>query len=104
MTPAVRRAQITRGRTDVAARSQPWRTAVDAERDELALLVALEMGKPASVAFDVALRSSITLLQWYGEMADKLIDESPRDRRDALALVTREPVGVWAPSRRGTGR
>jgi gamma-glutamyl-gamma-aminobutyraldehyde dehydrogenase len=71
-----------------------WADIMDAERDELALLVALEMGKPASMAFDVELRSSITLLQWYGEMADKLIDESPRDRRDALALVTREPVGV----------
>lgn len=71
-----------------------WADLIDGVRDELAVLLAVEMGKPATMAFDVELNSSIKLVRWYGELADKLMDESPRDKRDAVALVTREPIGV----------
>ena len=71
-----------------------WAALLDQHRDELALLVALEMGKPVSVAWNVELRTAINTVRWYGELADKVMDESPRGRPGSLALVTREPLGV----------
>ena len=73
-----------------------WADLLEKHRDELALLVALEMGKPVTDAWAVEMRTVIGLIRWYGELADKLTDESPRGRADALALVTREPLGVIA--------
>ncbi|WP_445527597.1 aldehyde dehydrogenase [Streptomyces cyslabdanicus] len=63
-------------------------------RAELALAVSLEMGKPISDAHDIELRAVISTFRWYGQLADKLTDESPHTAADALALVTREPAGV----------
>ncbi len=73
-----------------------WADLLELHRDEMALLIALEMGKPVTVAWNVELKTTIGLIRWYGELADKLMDESPRGKTDALALVTREPVGVVA--------
>lgn len=71
-----------------------WADLLDLHRDELALLLSLEMGKPVLVARDIEMRTAVSAIRWYGELADKLIDESPRGRPDALALVSREAVGV----------
>ncbi|TKA04636.1 aldehyde dehydrogenase family protein [Actinacidiphila oryziradicis] len=73
-----------------------WADLLEEHRDEMALLVALEMGKPVTDAWSIELRTTINLIRWYGELADKLIDESPRGRGKALAVVTREPLGVIA--------
>ncbi|CAM3213583.1 gamma-glutamyl-gamma-aminobutyraldehyde dehydrogenase [Williamsia muralis] len=73
-----------------------WADLIEQHRDEMALLISLEMGKPVSVAWNVELKTTIGLIRWYGELADKLMDESPRGKADALALVTREPMGVVA--------
>jgi gamma-glutamyl-gamma-aminobutyraldehyde dehydrogenase len=67
-----------------------------AHREELALLISLEMGKPISQAHDVELRAAINTFRWYGQLADKLTDASPHVDPAALALVTREPTGVVA--------
>ena len=67
---------------------------VERDRETLALLVSLEMGKPIGEADGIELRALIGCLRWYAEAADKLIDESPRTGPGSLALVTREPVGV----------
>lgn len=71
-----------------------WADLLDAHRDELTLLLALEMGKPVTVGWNVELRTAINTIRWYGELVDKLYDESPRGRNGSLALVTREPLGV----------
>ncbi|MEN0138683.1 MAG: aldehyde dehydrogenase family protein [Rhodococcus sp. (in: high G+C Gram-positive bacteria)] len=71
-----------------------WADLLDRHRDELAFLVAYEMGKPVTIAWNVEMRTAINTVRWYGELADKLMDESPRGRNGAVALVTREPVGV----------
>ncbi|MFD5008506.1 aldehyde dehydrogenase [Streptomyces chartreusis] len=63
-------------------------------RAELALTVSLEMGKPITDAHDIELRAAVNTFRWYGQLADKLTDESPHTAPDALALVTREPAGV----------
>ncbi|MFK0150607.1 aldehyde dehydrogenase [Streptomyces sp. NPDC090493] len=67
---------------------------LEERREELALTVTLEMGKPITEAYAVELRAAITTFRWYGQLADKLTDESPHTAADALALVTREPTGV----------
>ncbi|MFD0169571.1 aldehyde dehydrogenase [Streptomyces decoyicus] len=69
---------------------------VEEHRTELALLVSLEMGKPVTEAYDIELRATINALRYYGELADKALDEAPQTGADALALVTREPIGVVA--------
>ncbi|MBC9724193.1 aldehyde dehydrogenase [Streptomyces sp. TRM68367] len=63
-------------------------------REELALTVTLEMGKPIADAYDIELRAAINTFRWYGQLADKLTDESPHTAAGSLALVTREPAGV----------
>ncbi|MFH8413166.1 aldehyde dehydrogenase [Streptomyces collinus] len=67
---------------------------LEERREELALTVSLEMGKPISDAYGIELRAVLTTFRWYGQLADKLTDESPHTAPDALALVTREPAGV----------
>ncbi|MFD9190270.1 aldehyde dehydrogenase [Streptomyces phaeochromogenes] len=63
-------------------------------REELALTVSLEMGKPIADAYEIELRALINTFRWYGQLADKLTDESPHTAPDSLALITREPAGV----------
>jgi 4-(gamma-glutamylamino)butanal dehydrogenase len=67
---------------------------LEEHRATLALTVSLEMGKPISDAYGIELRAAISTFRWYGQLADKLGDESPHTAGDALALVTREPAGV----------
>ncbi|MDT7843254.1 aldehyde dehydrogenase [Streptomyces justiciae] len=67
---------------------------LERHREELALTVTLEMGKPITDAYGIELRAAINTFRWYGQLADKLTDESPHTAPDALALVTREPAGV----------
>jgi gamma-glutamyl-gamma-aminobutyraldehyde dehydrogenase len=68
--------------------------AIEASRDELALLVSLEMGKPITASWAVEMRTTISCYRWYAEWADKLAGETPDVGAAALALVTREPAGV----------
>jgi len=67
---------------------------LEERRERLALAVSLEMGKPITDAYDIELRAAINTFRWYGQLADKLTDESPHTAPDALALITREPAGV----------
>ena len=73
-----------------------WADLLEQHRDEMALLIALEMGKPVTDAWSIEMKSTIGVIRWYGELADKLMDESPRGREGSVALVTREPLGVVA--------
>jgi gamma-glutamyl-gamma-aminobutyraldehyde dehydrogenase len=65
-----------------------------AAREELALLETLDMGKPIrdSVAVDVP--AAARCIQWYAESIDKVYDEIAPTGPGALALITREPMGV----------
>ncbi|CAN5200451.1 aldehyde dehydrogenase [soil metagenome] len=67
---------------------------VEANAEELALRISLEMGKPVRDALTVELSAVAQCLRWYGQLSDKQADESPTATADALALVTREPAGV----------
>ena len=69
---------------------------VEQHRDELALLISLEMGKPIRQAWEIELRALIRCLRFYGGLADKVMGEIPSTVPGELALVTREPAGVVA--------
>lgn len=65
-----------------------------AHGDELALTETLDMGKPVKFARAVDVKSAANCIRWYGEAVDKIYDEIAPTARTALALITREPVGV----------
>jgi 4-guanidinobutyraldehyde dehydrogenase/NAD-dependent aldehyde dehydrogenase len=67
-----------------------------AHRDELALLETLDMGKPIADSLAVDIPATARCIAWYAEAIDKVYDEVAPTSRDALALITREPVGVVA--------
>jgi gamma-glutamyl-gamma-aminobutyraldehyde dehydrogenase/4-guanidinobutyraldehyde dehydrogenase/NAD-dependent aldehyde dehydrogenase len=62
--------------------------------DQLAALETLDMGKPVALSRSVDVPAAANCLRWYGEAIDKLYDEIAPTPRSALALITREPVGV----------
>lgn len=62
--------------------------------EELALLETLDMGKPIKYARAVDVHSAANCIRWYGEAIDKVYDEVAPTPSTALALITREPVGV----------
>ena len=62
--------------------------------DKLALTETLDMGKPVRYARAVDVNSAANCLRWYGEAVDKIYDEIAPTPDTALALITREPMGV----------
>ncbi|MEQ1806822.1 MAG: aldehyde dehydrogenase [Burkholderiaceae bacterium] len=65
-----------------------------AARDELALLETLDMGKPIRYSLSVDVSATARCIAWYAEAVDKVYDEIAPTPRSALALITREPMGV----------
>ncbi|MBY6186745.1 aldehyde dehydrogenase [Marinobacter hydrocarbonoclasticus] len=63
-------------------------------RDELALLESLDMGKPIGDALGYDAPATARAIAWHAEAIDKLYDEVAPVGDDALALITREPLGV----------
>jgi gamma-glutamyl-gamma-aminobutyraldehyde dehydrogenase len=71
-----------------------WARLVHEAADELALIETLDMGKPVARAHGADVPATARTLAWYGEAVDKIYDEVAPTGPDALALVTREPLGV----------
>ncbi|RRV34078.1 aldehyde dehydrogenase [Stutzerimonas stutzeri] len=69
---------------------------LEANREELALLETLDMGKPIGDSLAVDIPGAARALRWSGEAIDKIYDEVAATPHDQLGLVTREPVGVVA--------
>ncbi|HEY2928549.1 aldehyde dehydrogenase [Piscinibacter sp.] len=63
-------------------------------KEELALLETLDMGKPVQHSLSVDVASAARTIAWYAEAVDKIYDEVAPTPRNALALITREPMGV----------
>src|SRR5262245_38542128 len=68
--------------------------AMRANRDELALLESLDVGKPIRDTLAVDVPSAAKTIQWFAETIDKVYGEVGPTGPDALSLVTREPIGV----------
>ena len=62
-------------------------------RDELALLITLEMGKPIRDALG-EIESSARELGFFAEAVDKVYGDVVPTAPDALGMATREPIGV----------
>jgi len=65
-----------------------------AAKEELALLETLDMGKPIKYSLSVDVPSAARCIAWYAEAVDKIYDEIAPTAHTALALITREPMGV----------
>ena len=63
-------------------------------REELALLETLDMGKPIQYSMAVDVPAAARCIAWYGEAIDKVYDEIAPTGANALALITREAMGV----------
>jgi acyl-CoA reductase-like NAD-dependent aldehyde dehydrogenase len=71
-----------------------WAELLNEHRNELALLETLDVGKPISDSLSVDTKNSARVIQWYAETIDKNYDEIAPAPRNALAMITREPLGV----------
>ena len=69
---------------------------IRSNRDELALLESLDVGKPIRDTLGVDVPSAAKTIQWYAETIDKVYGDVGPTGPDALSLVTREPIGVVA--------
>ena len=65
-----------------------------AHAEELALMETLDMGKPIKYSRAVDVNSAANCIRWYGEAVDKIYDEIAPTANTALAMITREPMGV----------
>lgn len=65
-----------------------------AAKEELALLETLDMGKPIRWSLAVDVPATARCIAWYAEAVDKVYDEIAPTADNALALITREPMGV----------
>ena len=63
-------------------------------REELALLETLDMGKPITASLNVDVASAANTIRWFGECIDKVYDEIAPTADHTLAMITREPIGV----------
>lgn len=62
--------------------------------DELALLESLDSGHPIGDARAVDVPNAARVFRWYAEALDKVSGQIAPAPENALALVTREPLGV----------
>ena len=71
-----------------------WADLIRAHQEELGLLETMDVGKPISDSLNVDVMGAARTIQWYGEALDKTYDEIAPAPRNALAMITREPLGV----------
>src|ERR1700733_5070008 len=62
--------------------------------EELALLESLDMGKPIGDSLKIDGPGAARWVQWYAEAIDKVYDQVAPTGPQALALITREALGV----------
>ncbi len=65
-------------------------------REELALLDSLSMGKPVMDAYNIDVPGAAHVFAWYAESLDKLYDQVAPTGPGTLATITRVPLGVIA--------
>ena len=63
-------------------------------KDELALLETLDMGKPISESLRADVPGTARCIEWYAEAIDKIYGEVAPTGPGSLATITREPMGV----------
>ncbi|WP_321937918.1 MULTISPECIES: aldehyde dehydrogenase [unclassified Paraburkholderia] len=67
---------------------------IESHTDELALLEALEAGKPISECLALDIPESAACIRWHAEVTDKRYDALSPSGADVVSMITREPIGV----------
>ncbi len=67
---------------------------IDAQLPELALMETLNVGKPIRDTSSLDIPKTAGMIRWYAEAIDKLYGDVAPTGEEALAFVTREPLGV----------
>ena len=67
---------------------------IRADRERLAILETLDVGKPILNSVDVDVPFAADCIAYYAEFADKLYDEIAPTGPNETALIRREPLGV----------
>ena len=62
--------------------------------DELALLDALDAGKPISDCVNIDIPETVHCIRWHAEAADKLYDQISPTGPGTIGMIIREPIGV----------
>lgn len=63
-------------------------------REELAILETMDTGKPISESYNTDIPLCADCIGWFAETIDKSYDEVAPTGSEALAMITREPMGV----------
>jgi succinate-semialdehyde dehydrogenase / glutarate-semialdehyde dehydrogenase len=87
------RATLAKGRAAILRR---WAELMLEHRDDLALLLTAEQGKPLAES-RMEIEYAASFLEWFGEEAKRVYgDTIPTYMQDRRVVVTKEPVGVTA--------
>lgn len=73
---------------------QRFATLVEANTDELAMMEAMEAGKPIADCMEIDLPETVNTLRWHAEAADKIYDQVSPSAPGVVSMIVREPVGV----------
>ena len=63
-------------------------------RHELAVMEAIESGKPVQDCATIDLPETINTIKWHAEAIDKIYDDTAPVGDGAIAMINREPIGV----------
>lgn len=69
---------------------------IEEHAEELALIEAIDAGKPIRDCRDFDVPDVLNTIRWYAEAADKVFGKTSPAGDDHLGLIVREPVGVVA--------
>ncbi|HXZ06787.1 MAG TPA: aldehyde dehydrogenase family protein, partial [Paraburkholderia sp.] len=69
---------------------------IEENAEELALLEALEAGKPISECMALDIPESAACIRWHAEVTDKRYDALSPSGASVVSMITREPIGVVA--------
>jgi gamma-glutamyl-gamma-aminobutyraldehyde dehydrogenase len=67
---------------------------LESNLEELAVLDAVEAGKPITDTREVDLPDTVRTFRWFAEAIDKMFDAVAPTGPEALGLIVREPIGV----------
>jgi len=75
---------------------QRFATLIEANADELAMMEALEAGKPIADCLAVDLPETVHTIRWHAEAADKIYGKVSPSGRGVVSMIVQEPIGVVA--------
>ena len=69
---------------------------IDSHTEELAVMEAIDAGKPIADCLEIDIPESANCIRWHAEAQDKLYDQLAPSAPNAVGMIVREPIGVVA--------